>query len=92
MQFDVRKFLADIPEVQPMIETLESENAHFAKLLAKYYEMAHEIGRADSDDVPGEAMEDLTLDQKKKERLEVKDELISMLRDRFGDELPVVLQ
>lgn len=92
MQFDVRKFLSDIPEAQPMIESLESENAHFAKLLQKYYDLAHEIGRADSDDVPGEAMEDLALDQKKKERLEVKDELMAMLREKFGDELPPVLQ
>lgn len=81
MQFDVRKFLADHPAVQPLIEQLEKENAHFAKLLQKYYDLAHEIGRADSDDVPGEAMEDLALDQKKKERLAVKDELISMLKD-----------
>lgn len=81
MQFDVRKFLADHPAIQPLIEQLEKENAHFAKLLQKYYDLAHEIGRADSDDVPGEAMEDLTLDQKKKERLAVKDELISMLKD-----------
>lgn len=81
MQFDVRKFLADHPAVQPLIEQLEKENAHFAKLLQKYYNLAHEIGRADSDDVPGEAMEDLALDQKKKERLAVKDELISMLKD-----------
>lgn len=81
MQFDVRKFLADHPAVQPLIEQLEKENAHFAKLLQKYYDLAHEIGRADSDDVPGEAMEDLALDQKKKERLAVKDELISMLKE-----------
>lgn len=91
MQFDVNRFLSGHPEVQPMIEQLEKDNAHFAKLLQKYYDLAHEIGRSESDDVP-EAMEDLALDQKKKERLEVKDELIEMLQKQFGDKLPAVLR
>ena len=64
MQFDVHPFLEGNPQVQDLIKQLENDNAHFAKLLAKYYDLAHEIGRADSDDVPGEAMEDLALDQK----------------------------
>lgn len=81
MQFDVHPFLSGHPEVQDLIKKLETDNAHFAKLLSKYYELAHEIGRADSDDVPGEAMEDLALDQKKKERLAIKDELIVMLKE-----------
>ena len=85
MQFDVHPFLEGNPQVQDLIKQLENDNAHFAKLLAKYYDLAHEIGRADSDDVPGEAMEDLALDQKKKERLAVKDELIAMLKDTGAD-------
>ena len=85
MQFDVRRFLADHPAVQPLIEELEAKNAHFAKLLQSYYDISHEIDRADSDDVPGEAMEDLALDQKKKERLAIKDELIEMLKKAGAD-------
>lgn len=85
MQFDVRRFLADHPAVQPLIEELEAKNAHFAKLLQSYYDISHKIGRADSDDVPGEAMEDLALDQKKKERLAIKDELIEMLKKAGAD-------
>ena len=77
MQFDVRRFLADHPAVQPLIEELEAKNAHFAKLLQSYYDI--------SDDVPGEAMEDLALDQKKKERLAIKDELIEMLKKAGAD-------
>ena len=79
MQFDVRRFLADHPAVQPLIEELEAKNAQ------SYYDISHEIGRADSDDVPGEAMEDLALDQKKKERLAIKDELIEMLKKAGAD-------
>lgn len=85
MQFDVNPFLSGHPEVQELIKKLEKENAHFAKLLAKYYELAHEIGRAESDDVPGEAMEDLAMEQKKKERLALKDELIVMLKEAGAD-------
>lgn len=79
MQYDVHPFLSGHPEIQDDIKKLASENNHFANLLQKYEDIAREIGKADSN-VPGFNMEDLTLDQMKKERLSIKDELISMLK------------
>lgn len=78
MQFDHHPFLADHPELQDKIHALKSENAHFAKLLREYDGICLEIGRAESE-VPGYMMSDLALEQLKKERLTLKDEMISMV-------------
>ena len=85
MQFDVHPFLSGHPELQELIKKLESENKHFANLLQKYEDIAREIGKADSN-VPGFNVEDLALDQMKKERLAIKDELMEMLK-KAGAEL-----
>lgn len=80
MQFDVNPFLSGHPELQDLIKKLKSENKHFANLLEKYDNIAREIGKADSN-VPGFNVEDLALDQMKKERLSIKDELMTMLKE-----------
>ncbi|PID84557.1 GTP-binding protein [Candidatus Gracilibacteria bacterium] len=79
MQYDVHPFLSGHPELQDRIFELKKSNPHFAKLLREYEGIALEIGRAESN-VPGYNMEDLALDQLKKERLAIKDELISFLK------------
>lgn len=80
MQFDVHPFMSGHPELQETIKALKSENNHFAKLLREYEGIANEIGRAESN-VPGYNMEDLELDQRKKERLAIKDELLAMINE-----------
>lgn len=80
MQYDVHPFLSGHPEIQDDIKKLASENKHFENLLKKYEDIAKEIGKADSN-VPGYNIEDLELDQMKKERLAIKDELITMLKN-----------
>ena len=66
------------PELQDTIHTLRSTNAHFAKLLREYDGICLEIGRAESS-VPGYMMSDIDLEQLKKERLVLKDEMLAML-------------
>ncbi len=80
MQYDVHPFLSSHPELQDAIHALRKSNHHFAKLLHAYEGISNEIGRAESN-VPGYNMEDLALEQLKKERLVMKDEMIGMLRD-----------
>lgn len=80
MQYNDHPFLDGHPELQDMIHKLKNENKHFANLLHSYEGITHEIGRAESN-VPGYNMEDLALDQLKKERLAIKDQLIAMLHD-----------
>ena len=78
MQFDHHPFLQDHPELQETIQTMKVDNVHFAKLLREYEGICLEIGRAESE-VPGYLMSDIDLEQLKKERLVLKDEMISML-------------
>lgn len=78
MQFDHHPFLQDHPELQDTIRELKKTNVHFAKLLREYEGLDIEIGRAESE-VPGYLMSDIDLEQLKKEKLKLKDELIAML-------------
>ena len=78
MQFDHHPFLQDHPQLQDKIQFLKKENLHFAKLLREYDGYCLEIGRAESE-IPGYLMSDLDLEQLKKERLLLKDQLIAMI-------------
>ncbi len=78
MQFDHHPFMSGHPELQDQIHALRASNPHFAKLLREYDGICLEIGRAESD-IPGYMMSDLDLEQLKKERLTLKDEMLAML-------------
>lgn len=78
MQFDHHPFLSGHPELQEKIQELKKSNNHFSKLLREYEGIDKEIGRAESQ-IPGYMMSDLDLDQLKKERLALKDEMIGMI-------------
>lgn len=78
MQFDHHPFLQDHPELQDKIHELKKSNNHFVKLLREYEGLDIEIGRAESE-VPGYMMNDLELQELKKQKIHLKDELIAML-------------
>ena len=78
MQFDHHPFMTGHPELQDAIHALRSTNIHFAKLLREYDGICLEIGRAESS-VPGYMMSDIDLEQLKKERLALKDDMLAML-------------
>ncbi len=79
MQFDHHPFLQDHPELQDTIHTLKLSNTHFRKLLREYEGLAIEIGRAESN-IPGYLMSDIDLQELKKEKIHLKDELIAMIQ------------
>lgn len=79
MQFDHHPFMSGHPELQDKIHEMKKNNTHFARLLREYEGINIEIGRAESE-VPGYLMSDLELDQLKKERLNLKDALLAMLK------------
>lgn len=66
------------PELQEAIHALKKSNNHFAKLLREYEGLDKEIGRAESE-IVGYMMSDLELDQLKKARLALKDEMLAMV-------------
>ena len=67
----------DLPEYKEKIHDLKLENAHFMRLFEKYEALDREIVRAEQ---RVENLEDLELDALKMQRVQLKDELVDMLR------------
>lgn len=67
----------DFPELKDKIHALKTTNAHFAKLERDYEELDKAIVRLETGIEHGSSSE---LEQKKLQRVTMKDELYSMLR------------
>ena len=66
----------EFPEHADRIHELKVSNAHFAHLAAKYHEVNRAIHRAETEVEP---TDDFHLEDMKKERLALKDELAGIL-------------
>lgn len=69
--------LQDFPEMGEHIHETKKNNAHFASLSDKYDELVHSINRMESGT---ETFTDEHLEELKKKRLKLKDELFSILK------------
>jgi len=67
----------ELPEYREQIHTLKMCNARFAKLFEQYHEVDHEVHRIETG---AENTSDNHLEARKKARLHLKDELLSMLK------------
>ena len=70
--------LHELPESKEAIHTLKMSNNRFSKLFDEYHEVDHEIHRIETG---AENTSDDYLEEKKKERLNLKDQLFSMIRE-----------
>ena len=68
----------EFPEYKDKIHELKTSNAHFARLFEQYHELDHEVHRIEEG---VETPSDDYLEQKKKERLNLKDQLFAMLKE-----------
>ena len=66
----------EFPEFKEKIHTLKMSNAHFAKLFTAYHEVDHEVHSIETGAVN---TSDAHLENRKKERLNLKDQLFQML-------------
>ena len=66
----------DFPEFKDKIHQLKTHNAHFARLFDAYHKVQHEVHGIESKD--GNTSDDY-LESRKKERLQLKDQLYKML-------------
>ena len=67
----------ELPEHRDTIHSLKLNNNHFARLFDEYHEIDHEVHRI----VTGvESTSDEYLEDRKKKRLYLKDELFQMIR------------
>ncbi len=67
----------ELPEYKDKIHELKTSNAHFAKLFDEYHEVDHEVRRIEQG---VETPSDDYLEEVKKKRLALKDELYQMLQ------------
>lgn len=77
MSLEHHSLLNDFPEHKEVIHSLKTENNHFRKLFEEYHELDKEIYRAESGDEP---TSDDRLEELKKKRLFLKDELYAMIQ------------
>ncbi|HMO16925.1 MAG TPA: DUF465 domain-containing protein [Oligoflexia bacterium] len=68
----------EFPEYKESIHQMKTSNVHFRKLFDKYHELNKKIHRSD---IREDLLSDQEEEQLKKERLSIKDELYSMLRN-----------
>lgn len=68
----------ELPEHKETIHNLKMTDNHFARLFKEYHEIDHEIHRIETG---VENTSDDYLEEKKKERLNLKDQLLHMIKE-----------
>lgn len=68
----------ELPEHRETIHNLKMTDNHFAKLFDEYHEIDHEVHRIETN---VETTSDEYLEEKKKQRLHLKDELLKMIKN-----------
>ncbi len=68
----------ELPEHRDTIRRLKMNDQHFSRLFDEYHEVDHEVHRIETG---VENTSDEYLDERKKQRLHLKDELYSMIKE-----------
>jgi hypothetical protein len=76
MQVDHHDLYSDFPEMRDAIDVLKGGNAHFARLFATYHRLTGKVEDLEEHDMP---VADFTLEDMKKQRVKLKDELYHIL-------------
>jgi uncharacterized protein len=76
MPLEKHSLVHEFPEMRDLIHTLKTTDSHFAHVFDKYEAVEHEVHRIE---VGTDAASDERLEELKKERLSLKDELFGLL-------------
>lgn len=76
MSLEKHNLLREFPENKDTIHTLKMNNHHFARLFEEYHDVDHEVHRIETG---VENTSDEYLENRKKARLKLKDELYAMI-------------
>ena len=76
MQVDHHELHNEFPEMRDAIDVLKASNAQFARLLASYHRLTGKVEDLEEHDMP---VSDFTLEDMKKQRVKLKDELYHLL-------------
>ena len=77
MALEKHDLVHEFPEYKEKIHDLKMNNRHFAKLFDEYHEVEHEVHRIE---VGAENSSDSYLEERKKVRLNLKDQLLLMMK------------
>lgn len=78
MQIEKHDLVHEFPEFRERIHELKMSDRHFARLFEEYHEVDHEVRRIEEGN---ETPSDDYLEERKKRRVQLKDELYAMLSD-----------
>jgi len=78
MPLENHSLINEFPEMRERIHQMKTSNNHFARLFAEYDTVEHAVHRIESG---AESSSDADLETLKKQRLNLKDKLFSMLKD-----------
>ncbi len=76
MQVEHHELHHEFPDMVDAIQVLKTGNAHFAKLFASYHRLTGRVEDLEENDMP---VADFTMEDMKKQRIKLKDELYHML-------------
>lgn len=76
MQVDHHDIYTEFPEMRDAIDALKGGNAHFTRLFATYSRLTGKVEDLEAHDMP---VADFTLEDMKKQRVKLKDEIYHML-------------
>lgn len=77
MKIDKHDLIHELPEYREQIHALKTANQHFARLFEQYHDVDHEVRRIEEG---AENTSDDYLEERKKVRLALKDEMFAMLK------------
>ncbi len=77
MLIEKHDLVHELPEYRETIHDLKMNNHHFSRLFDEYHDVEHEIHRIETD---GGNTSDEYLHERKKKRLQLKDELFQMIK------------
>jgi hypothetical protein len=77
MQVDHHDLAHEFPEFKDEIHKLKTSSSHFARLFDEYEQTEREVHRIEVEDVP---VSDVLIEELKKKRLHLKDEIYALLR------------
>ena len=77
MPIEKHDLLHELPEYKDRIHELKVSNNHFAKIFSNYHDVDHEIHRIEEGI---ETPADEYIEELKKKRLQMKDELFAMIK------------
>jgi|APLak6261659701_1056019.scaffolds.fasta_scaffold33920_2 uncharacterized protein YdcH (DUF465 family) len=76
MNIEHHDLVHELPEHREKIHSLKMENSHFAKLFEAYHVVTKDVERLEAEGMP---VSDVTLENQKKERALLKDQLYAMI-------------